>query len=455
LEFQSSFCCQKGNQNMKIANQGVFSGFMAWAIYTAAFCTPLYAQQTPSPSPAPSPSQASATAAATNPDAKEVKKVAEQPKPPEPRFKLYGWIEGGLMGNPNPSIDNHNFGQLFTDRANEPLLNQLVITGERALDPNATGFDWGFKVQFMYGSDARYIHSLGLLDDTTDQRVQPDFPEVYASAHIPIPATGGLDLKLGKFVTLEGAETIDPRTNVFYSHTYIFNFGIPFNNTGFQSVLHVNKYLDLYAGINRGVNISLADNNASIAFEGGFGLNLLDGNLTTLAITHAGPEDPGDNHDYRYLNDITTTWKVNKCFTSITDMNLIYDSIAGGKWGGGVAQYFTYAVNDWLQVGLRGEIWRDAEGFYVAQFRANNDFLHIALQGRAVPFDPSNLGGGNTTYLAITGGVTIKPTVPKPLAGLLIRPEIRYDRALTNTTPFKGGQNGDQWLMGFDVILEF
>jgi hypothetical protein len=28
----------------------------------------------------------------------------------------------------------------------------------------------------MYGSDARYIHSLGLLDDTTDQRVQPDLP---------------------------------------------------------------------------------------------------------------------------------------------------------------------------------------------------------------------------------------------------------------------------------------
>jgi len=41
------------------------------------------------------------------------------------------------------------------------------------------------------------------------------------------------------------------------------------------------------------------------------------------------------------------------------------------------------------------------------------------------------------------------------LAGLLIRPEIRYDRALTNTTRFKGGTAGDQWLMGFDVVLEF
>jgi hypothetical protein len=355
-----------------------------------------------------------------------------------------------------PPVDNHNFGHLFTDRANEPLLNQMVITGERALDPNATGFDWGFKVQFMYGSDARYIHSLGLLDDTTDQRVQPDFPEVYASAHIPIPATGGLDLKVGKFVTLEGAETIDPRTNVFYSHTYIFNFGIPFNNTGFQSALHVNKYLDLYGGINRGVNMSLADNNASIAFEGGIGLNLLDGNLTTLAITHVGPEDPGNNHDYRYLNDMTTTWKITKNFTSITDLNLIYDSTGNGKWGGGGAQYFTYSINDWLQVGFLGEIWRDAEGFYVAQFRANNDFLHIALQGRHVPFDPSNLGGGNTTYLGLTWGVTIKPPLPKPFAGLLIRPEVRYDRALTTSfKPFEQNTSRDQVTLGFDAILEF
>ncbi len=387
------------------------------------------------------------------PDGKEAKKVVET-KPPEPRFKIYGWIEAGITGNPDSPIDNHNFGHLFTDRANEPLLNQAVITAERALDPNATGFDWGFKLQFMYGSDARYIHSLGMLDLTTNERVQPDFPEVYASLHLPITNTGGLDLKLGKAVTLEGAETIDPRTNVFYSHTYIFNFGIPFNNTGIAGVLHVNKYLDVYAGINRGVNVTFKDNNSSVAFEGGFGLNLLDGNLTTLAITHFGPENPGNNHDYRFLNDITTTWKINKCLTSITDMNLIYDQLLPA-WGGGVAQYITYAVNDWLTLGVRGEIWRDEKGFFVAQFRANNDFIHIE-RGDPVAPDPSTYGGGKTTYLAITGGFTIKLPTPKPFAGLLIRPEVRYDRALTDSTkPFDQLTDRDQWTIGCDAILQF
>src|SRR5260370_23642886 len=112
-----------------------------------------------------------------------------------------------------------------------------------------------------------------MMDLTTNERIQPDFPEVYASAHIPIPSTGGLDLKLGKFVTLEGAETIDPRANVFYSHTYIFNFGIPFNHSGAIADLHATKWLDVYAGITRGVNTSLNDNNTDYSFHGGLGLS--------------------------------------------------------------------------------------------------------------------------------------------------------------------------------------
>jgi hypothetical protein len=412
-----------------------------WLLCSLSYCPEAFGQ-TVSTTPTPVP------------DGKEVKKIVEAPKPPEPRFKIYGWIEGGITGNPDSPIDNHNFGHLFTDRANEPMLNQAVITGERTLDPNATGFDWGLKIQFMYGSDSRYIHSVGMMDLTTDNRIQPDFPEVYANFHLPIITAGGLDLKIGKFVTLEGAETIDPRANVFYSHSYIFNFGIPFNNTGFQSVLHVNKYLDVYAGINRGVNTSIQDNNGSVAFEGGIGLNLLDGNLTMLAITHAGPEDVHNNHDYRYLNDITTTWKITKALTSITDVNLAYEESVDA-WGGGVAQYFTYSLNDWLILGVRGEIWRDEKGFFVGEFRANNDFLHLERGDITAP-DPSTYTGGETTYLEVTLGVTIKPPVPKPLAGLLIRPEVRYDRALTDSTlPFDQLTSRDQWTIGLDVVLEF
>jgi Putative beta-barrel porin-2, OmpL-like. bbp2 len=286
-------------------------------------------------------------------EAEQVQQLIEQPKA-KPVFNLYGWIEAGITGNPNAPADNHNFGHLFTDRANEPLLNQMSIVAERVLDPNTTGFDWGFKLWFMYGSDSRYSKSLGLMDLTTNDRVQPDFWEISASVRLPIPATNGLDLKIGKYQDPMTAGGGDPRGNVFYSHSYIFNFCHPGNETGVLGTLHVNKYLDLYAGVNRGADTTFQDSNSSLAFEGGFGLSLLDGKI--LGLTHDGSEDPHNNHDWRYVNDITTIWKVTKCFTSMTDLNLVYDTVGNGKWGGCAAQYFTYALTDWLQLGVRAEI---------------------------------------------------------------------------------------------------
>src|SRR5271166_3920561 len=103
----------------------------------------------------------------------------------------------------------------------------------------------------MYGSDSRYTKSLGLLDETTDYIIQPDFPEFYVSLHMPIAGTNGLDVKFGKYQDPMSADATDPRSNVFYSYSYIFTSGVPGNETGGLATLHVNKYLDVYAGINR------------------------------------------------------------------------------------------------------------------------------------------------------------------------------------------------------------
>jgi hypothetical protein len=372
---------------------------------------------------------------------------------PAPRFSISAWVAAGMTVNPDSPKDNQNFGRLFDDRANEPLLNQLAINFERALAPLPNEFDWGFKVQAMVASDARYTHSLGLFDRTMIQTVEPDLVEAYLNLHFPVMTEGGLDLKLGKFVTLEGAETIDPRTNIFYSHTYLFNFGIPLTHTGALATWHATSHLDLYAGLTRGVNTSIEDNNGSVAFHGGIGLNLLDGKLTALATTHIGPETPNNNHDNRYLSDITITAKPAKNLTFITDLNYIYDEAADAT-GYGVAQYVVYTINDIFSVALRGEIWRDADGFYVASFAQNDDAVDL-LRGGSVTLDPRTVGGGRTTYGAITLGLNIKPSVPKPLASLVIRPEIRYDRSLNGTRPFNDSSDRDEFTIGCDFIVGF
>jgi Putative beta-barrel porin-2, OmpL-like. bbp2 len=372
---------------------------------------------------------------------------------PAPGFKISGWIDSGITFNPASPQDNQNFGRFFDDRANEPLLNQFVINFERALASQPGEFDWGFKLQFMYGSDARSIHSLGLFSDTAATSiVQPDLVEGYLNLHFPIIREGGLNLKLGKFVTLEGVETIDPRGNFFCSHTYIFNVGIPFNHTGALATFHATKWLDLYSGITRGVNTSIEDNNDSVSFHGGVGLNLLDGKLTILATTSIGPETPNNNHDQRYFNDIAITAKITDKFNSLTDLNYALDEVSDAQ-AFGIAQYFTYAINSWLTAGIRGEIFWDDDGFYVFSFANNHDPMR-ALEGEPT-IDPRSVGGGKTTYAAITVGVNIKPPMPKPLAGLAIRPEIRYDCSLNDTRPFNNSSDRDQFTAGIDFIVTF
>lgn len=368
------------------------------------------------------------------------------------RVAIYGWFESGFTGNVDGPNDNQNFGRLFDDRSNEFVMNQAVVTAERALDPKV-GFDWGFKLQLMFGTDARYIHSLGLLDHTMGSSLyQPDIPEAYLSLHLPLLTDGGIDVKLGKFVTLEGAETIDPRTNAFYSHTYIFNFGIPFNHTGALFTLHATSWLDLIAGVTRGVNTSIDDNNGAPAFHGGIGLNFNKGKIVVSASTHIGPETPNNDSDLRYLNDVTITWKMTDKLIAMTDINYTHDDGANAS-AYGAAQYFTYVINDLISASIRGEIWRDDKGFYAAQFANPHDPLR-ALAGQPT-LDPRTVGGGRTTYGDLTIGLNIKPPVPKPLTDLTIRPELRVDHSFSNTRPFNDSMDSTMFTAAIDAIVIF
>jgi hypothetical protein len=377
------------------------------------------------------------------------------PAAPTPAtMKFYGWVDTGITLNGTRPNDRQNFGRLFDNATDEVLLNQLAVTAERDFGSDASKFAWGFKAQAIYGSDTRFFHGLGLLDNASNMRNQPDIPEFWLNFHLPVISRGGLDVKVGKFVTLEGAETIDPRTNIFYSHAYIFNFGIPFQHTGVLATLHASDSLDLYAGITRGVNTSLKDNNGAVSFHGALGFNkLMNGKLTGLLSVHIGPETPHDSKDLRYLNDLTFTYTISDKQSLIVDLNYAKDDAAKAS-GQGAAIYFQQTVSDTVSVALRGEVWRDSEGFFVAQIAANDDAMNF-LSGYP-NLNARTVGGGITTYGALTLGANIKvPGVSKPFAGLVIRPEVRYDKSLNDTTPFIDSSHKDQFTFGVDAILTF
>lgn len=390
-------------------------------------------------------------------------------------FAVSGLIEGGITGNPDLGSGGINFGRLFDDKANTPLFNQASIVATRPFDPAAKTVDWGFRVQLLYGSDARYTHFLGECDYCIGNINQFDVEEAWAGVHLPYLFNGGFDVKAGQFVTLLGVEVINAPDNTFYSHSYIFNFGLPLKDTGVMTISHVTPFLDVYAGAVTGINTSLGwaspaygdpgNVNNAPHFEGGLAFTLLDGKVVINADTNMGPSNPNTpigiaacacnpNTTWRFLNDANITWKATDKLTFTGEANYVHDDALGGVDAYGFAGYATYQFDDWIKIGGRAEIFRDNNNFFVAAFPNNLDFVSFEHGYLNTAF----AAPAATTYAEFTGGVTITPVLPKSvqyLKGVIFRPEVRYDTSLNNTTPYAGGTKSSGVTFASDIILKF
>ena len=394
---------------------------------------------------------------ASTPPAAPAAAAPAGPKAWEDTIQLSAQFEGGIYANGNRPSDGLNFGELNTDRANQAQLNQMLLTVQRPIDSSSSSYDIGFKLQGLYGSDARYLHALGEFNHAITGRYQFTLLEASLSAHLPVLVSGGIDLKAGQFVSPLGFETIDPSTTPFYSHSYIFNFVDPDIQTGGLAIAHVNPLLDLYIGADTGVNTTFqgGDNNAEPGGTIGFGLNSLAGGaLTVVALSHLGPEnpvlsDPNANGQMRYENDGVLTYKASKKLTFTTELAYIRDDGFHADGYGG-SQYVSYALNDTVTLNGRAEVFRDNKGFFVGAYPGNLDYVDAEL-GRPATV----IGAAPTTYSEFTAGITYKPDLPKPVVDLELRPEIRYDRSLNGTRPYDAGRDAGAFTFGGDVIIGF
>ena len=436
-------------------------------------CATARADVPASAAPPPGPPATTATAPATPAPATPATPAPATPTPATPTTvsipalfspAWFGGVtyaaqaEGGVSFNPQRPADGLNTGQLTTDHANQAQLNQLLLTVSRATDPKATGYDVGFAFQAMYGSDVRFYHFVDELDRTITSRYQLGIIQANVAAHLPWLTPGGIDVKAGEFPTPLGYETIDPSSTPFYSHSYIFDYGLPFLNTGLLGTAHANGTVDLWGGVVSGNQTTLGantgDDNGAPAGVFGIGLNnLLGGKLTVLALSQVGAEnpsrlDPGANGALRYYNDLVITYKPTDKLTFTTEANYVRDDDARAE-GYGAAQYVSYALSGQVTLNARAEVWRDNSGFYVARYPGNLDAID-ALEGR-----PSTTAAlPPTTYGEVTLGLTYKPALPTPLA-LQIRPELRYDQSLAASHPFDGLRDRGYFTASVDAVLGF
>jgi hypothetical protein len=135
----------------------------------------------------------------------------------------------------------------------------------------------------------------------------------------------------------------------------------------------------------------------------------------------------------------------------ITDINWGKDDGFKAEWYG-VAQYYIRKINPCLSLVVRGEVFRDDDGFAVFKDKSNDGFVDFE-RGNDTPdgsgIIPGLVSGKDTTYAALTVGLNVKP-----YENLLFRPEVRWDWASGNK-PFDDSSDNDQFTAGFDVIWSF
>lgn len=342
-------------------------------------------------------------------------------------IRLFGHVEGSYSYNADDPAGGLNLGRVFDLRDNRLTLNQLDFNVERPVDLTSHHWDVGGRIEMLYGSDARFIHSNGLLDGGDffhGPEYQFDLPQLYVDVGIPVG--NGLRVRVGKFLFFK---QIDPNASVFYSHSFSFGAALPYTLTGITGYYPITSQLSVEGGISRGWDQSLRDNNGAIDALGRVRYDV--SNQTSLSLAAiVGPELNQDNSHYRATVDFTVSHQATDQLTLLLDAVLGYQaqpsSVGDSNWYG-VAGYAIYRLNEYLSLAGRLEWYRDEEGLTTA-----------------IP---------QTLYEA-TVGVTISPFPHDAVgANFKLRPELRGD--YSSRRFFDGLSRHDQYTFAIDAIFNF
>ncbi len=299
------------------------------------------------------------------------------------------------LGTPGTTTAGSNLSSYLT-KANDITFNTAHVALNGSLKDGI-----GYTIEFDAGSDANVntpTSGSGAADDF-------DLQEAYLTS--PLFGTG-VNLKVGKFVTLEGIEVIESPLDPTISRGHFFGMAEPFTHVGFlmSRPLPI-KGLEFRAGLVNGWDV-LTDNNNRKTVLGGFGINY--GNLATGALSiYHGPEQAGNDKNDRTSVDLTI---FTKPFPKLT-IGL------QGNWG----------REQRVVAGKNNDSWKGVGIQPIYQFTDK-----ISLAGR-VEYMENKLGsrfgngGGEAANFTITPGYKLNDSVTT-------RVEYRHDVA--NNSFFEG-----------------
>jgi hypothetical protein len=330
--------------------------------------------------------------------------------------QLYGWVETSVNGSSRPDF---NTPVVWNYLANALMMQQAWLRFERTVKTDAAGPTWGFRSDWLYGTD--YIFTLprgifnGQLTDATGglpDRYGVDPISFYGEVYFPTVARG-LDLRLGRWFTPFGVESLEAISTPTVTRSYSFNFAPPFTHTGLLSTWNLTPSWTMQAGICTGNDVFI-DPAAEARYVGTLRWAPPGGRNTVTLGTSVGRGSFDAEEAFNRINvfDLVYThaftpnmsYALETIYGYQDDTPLPDGTVNFANWLG-VANYLFYTFGPRATAVGRLEFFDDFQGART---------------------------GSEGLYTAITGGMAFKPA-----KGLWVRPELRYDYN-DHSRPFQG-----------------
>ncbi len=331
--------------------------------------------------------------------------------------------EGTQIGYPE---GNNNAGTgLFNNNPNELNVQQQWLYVEKAMDLDCNCWDWGFRVDGVYGTDGPDTQAFGGLPGDWDNPW--DYGNAYGAALPQLYAEvgkGDLSVKLGHFYTIVGYEVVPATGNFFYSHAHTMVRAEPFTHSGALLTYTGMENMTVWGGWTAGWDTGFSNNGGDL-FLGGFSYEHCSGTTLTYALTagdfgyNNGNDSDTNGYSHSFIVDVPLTDRLNYVFQSdYVDNDLWVDgAVNNNTFIVGANNYLFYTVNDCLKAGVRAE-WFKIDGA--------GEVLSTTL-------------GLNYT----------------PCANVTIRPEVRFDDYKPGYLFPNAAVASDSTIWGVDAIITY
>jgi hypothetical protein len=368
-----------------------------------------------------------------------------------------GWFELGYACS--DADGKSNLPVTWNERNRKLRTHQFWVRVQQPLDTESKCPSTGFLVDVFWGSDYRYTLQRGFLNSQLKNTRGGqnnhgfDMPQAYVNYYDP-GLFEGTELRLGKFFTPFGYESIEAPTTPLFSRSYAFNWCPPFTHWGGMAIVNLDKNTQVTGAIVNGNDVMWFDPAEEYRILAKYQWTSDDKKTFWAVATSLGrgrfdPSEPFAPATFGTANEPAGRNNINVFdfvySTAVSDeLTLACEAIYGYQYNvpanvpggiidlskapgqpgtahwGSVVGYAFYKFDEKVTGVLRGEMFYDAEG------------QRTGFEG---------------LYCAGTVGLQIRPT-----DCLLIRPELRYDRN-DYSRPFDGGRRHDLCTAAFDVIL--